>query len=121
MSKGTISINVSGNNSNIGNVVQGNNNIVRSERQYIDNKYDKNFDDFFYYLRDICSERANNGAEIDILRKEIETIQSSLKKTGDSEKNYLLKKAKILYENYSWAAKPLKQLFDVVFPGWFGS
>jgi len=104
MSKGKINITISGGNSDFGNVVQGDENIVSLE------KHREHLDKFYAEIQQLSASNRATEDQIDSLKEEIENLTENCKKEG------LSALAKRLYEQYSWALEPLKKLFYAIVP-----
>jgi hypothetical protein len=116
MTTGKININISGGNSNIGNISQGDNNSNIVQSQAFKLEAEQAFSDFFNSLEKLYISKQVHEDKIVELRNEVLSIKESLQRKSTSKES-LVQIAKSLYEKYGWAADILKKLFLIIVPG----
>lgn len=112
MSNGKITTNVSGGSVSIGNITQGDRNVVGLQSSALDSA----FGAFFSEIARLAATSDHSDSEVTALRADICRLQESLR-TSEPSKESLVDKARRLYEKYGWAAGALKSLLAVVVPG----
>jgi len=104
-----ISISIQSGDASIGNIVQGDNNIIDSDNnEVVTEQSVPHFDKFFQELNEL----KETGKASDDKISALEIEMKSLMKIKDT-KNFS-NSMKKMYEKYSWAIEPLKKLFSAI-------
>ena len=103
---GDIKISVSGGNAQFGNVTQGDGNTLQSSWQSWCNQ--EGLQSFDTALDEIQAEGRATAEEVAELRSRVGALAES------KDKDSLISKARDLYEDYAWAAEPIKKLFALL-------
>jgi len=115
MKNGKLNINISGGNSNIGNISQGDNTSNNVHSQTLNVEAEQAFSDFFNNLEKLSISTHSHEDQILALQNDVLSIKKSLEDKSISFES-LPQIAKSLYEKYGWAGDILKKLFQVVVP-----
>lgn len=103
MNKGNINITVSGGTADFGNVVQGDDNKISIATT-------KALQEFYSNISALQKNHEATKDQVDSLKKEIGLL------TQGAENTDLVDRVKLIHEKYSWALKPLTNLFSVILP-----
>jgi len=117
MSNGGININVSGGAFQLGNAVQGDQNVVTTQSQNLSVEVAKAFADAGAALDARAALRPDEQSQIDQLKADLAELKAAVETKRKSRWGTVLEAAKAIHGAYAWAAPLLKPLFAVIAPG----
>lgn len=112
MKNSGISINISGGNARIGDVIQGSytkrNDIFIGNNAHFENYFEKCTEEIHALSQQ--DERRSNDYEY--IKTQLSDLKQSVLSSKAIEKDSFGARAKKIYDNYAWAAKPIKEMLE---------
>ena len=107
MTKGNISIEISGGTASFGNISQGDNaKLIAEQATTVESDELANF---YQAVEALMQHQGVSAVEYEALRQDVAKMLDAPAESADA-----VQRAKTLYERYAWAAAPLKVLLDAV-------